>query len=147
MVELAVALGILFSLAARELIGYGAAGLVVPGYFALHMGQPGRIAATLMAAVITWAAVKYGLSRLIILYGRRRLAVTVLCGFVVNALLERGIYWYPAQPVDLRVIGYIVPGLIANEALAQGLVPTAAVTILISALVRIILLIITRWWA
>jgi gamma-polyglutamate biosynthesis protein CapC len=146
MVELAIALGILISLAARELVGFSAAGLVVPGYLALYMGQPGRLAATFLAAFLTWALVRFGLSRLMILYGRRRLAVTVLCGFMVNALLEEGGRWFPVQPVDLRVIGYIVPGLLANEALAQGLVPTAAVTLGVSAIVRVLLLLITRWW-
>ena len=147
MVELAIALGIVFSLAARELVGYSAAGLVVPGYLALYMGHPGRLAATFIAALLTWALVRYGLSRLLILYGRRRLAVTVLCGFVVNALFEEGIRWLPAQPVDLRLIGYIVPGLIANEALSQGLVPTFAITLAASAAVRLLLMLITGWWA
>ena len=147
MVELAIALGIVFSLAARELVGYSAAGLVVPGYLALYMGHPWRLAATFIAALLTWALVRYGLSRLLILYGRRRLAVTVLCGFVVNALFEEGIRWLPAQPVDLRLIGYIVPGLIANEALSQGLVPTFAITLAASAAVRLLLMLITGWWA
>ena len=34
----------------------------------------------------------------------------------------------------MRVIGYIVPGIIANEALSQGVVPTLTTTLLIAGL-------------
>jgi poly-gamma-glutamate biosynthesis protein PgsC/CapC len=144
MVELSIALGIVLSLVVRELTGFSAAGLVVPGYLALYLMQPSRLAATFMVAFLAFAAVRFGLSRLIVLYGRRRLAVTVLCGFLLNALLEQGLGWFPGQPLDLRVIGYIVPGLIANEALSQKFLPTAAVTLLVAALVRLVLLLIMR---
>ena len=139
MVELAIALGILLGMVARELVGVSAAGLVVPGYLAVYLNQPARLAATLIVALATWATVRFLLARLVILYGRRRQGVAVLVGFVLNALLEEGLRWLPAQPLDLRAIGYIVPGLIAAEALAQGVLPTLAVTFLVAAVVRILL--------
>lgn len=139
MVELAIALGILLGLIGRELIGFSAAGLVVPGYLAVYLNQPLRLASTLGLALATWAAVRFGLARLVILYGRRRQAVAVLAGFLINALFEEGMRWLPPQPLDLRAIGYIVPGLLASEALSQGVVPTFAMTLLVAALVRILL--------
>jgi gamma-polyglutamate biosynthesis protein CapC len=139
LVELAIALGILLGMIAREWVGFSAAGLVVPGYLAVYLNQPSRLAATLLVALATWAAVRFGLSRLVILYGRRRQAVAVLCGFLLNAVLEEGLRLLPAQPPDLRAIGYIVPGLLASEALSQGVWPTIAVTFLVAALVRILL--------
>ena len=144
MVELAIALGILLGLIGRELIGFSAAGLVVPGYLAVCLNQPLRLASTLALALATWATVRFGLARLVILYGRRRQAVAVLVGFLINALFEEGMRLLPAQPLDLRAIGYIVPGLLASEALAQGIVPTFAMTLLVAALVRIVLVFILR---
>ena len=79
------------------------------------------------------------------LYGRRRVGVTVLVGFLVNAALEEALRGMPGQSLDLRVIGYIVPGLIANEALAQGLWPTIAMTVAVSALVRVVLVALLGW--
>lgn len=139
MVELAIALGIAVSLLVTEVVGVSAAGLVVPGYLALHFDQPGRLVATFGVALATWALVKFGLARLVVLYGRRRLAVAVLAGFLLNVLLDRVLLALPAQPVDARVIGYIVPGLIANEAFSQGVVPTVAVTLLVAVVVRLLL--------
>jgi len=145
MVELAIALGIALNLVFTELFGFTSAGLVVPGYLAIYLDQPGRIAGTLLLSVATWAVVRYGLARLIVLYGRRRLGITVIVGFVLNALLNWILRELPPQPPDMRIIGYIVPGIIANEALAQGVIPTLATTLLIAALVRLLLLLITGW--
>ena len=145
MVELAIAIGIALNLVFTELFGFTSAGLVVPGYLALYLGHPGRLAATLMLSLATWATIRYGLSRLIVLYGRRRLGVTVLVGFVLNGLLNWALRELPPQPVDMRVIGFIVPGIIANEALSQGVIPTFATTLLIAGLVRLALLPIIGW--
>jgi poly-gamma-glutamate biosynthesis protein PgsC/CapC len=146
-VELAIALGIAVSLLVSEVVGISAAGLVVPGYLALHLDQPGRLAATFAVALATWALVRFGLSRLVVLYGRRRLAVAVLAGFLLNVLAERLLLSLPAQPVDARVIGHIVPGLIASEAVSQGVVPTFAVTLLVAVVVRLLLVLLLPWMA
>jgi len=145
MVELAVALGIALNLVFAELFGFTSAGLVVPGYLALYLDQPSRLAATLLLSLATWAAVRHGLCRLVVLYGRRRLGVTVLVGFLLNALLNWTLRELPPQPLDMRIIGYIVPGIIANEIISQGIIPTLATTLLVAGLVRLLLLLITGW--
>jgi poly-gamma-glutamate biosynthesis protein PgsC/CapC len=145
MVDAAIALGIAIGLVLAPLIGFTAAGLVVPGYLALHFASFERIVATFAVALATWAVVELGVSRLVILYGRRRLGVTVLTGFALTAALN--LVWHPfaAGGADLRVIGHIVPGLIANEALHQGVVPTFAMTLLVASLTRVALLLLFAW--
>jgi poly-gamma-glutamate biosynthesis protein PgsC/CapC len=147
MVELAIALGIVLNLLLTELVGFSSAGLVVPGYLALHLNQPARLGATFGVSLATWAIVKWGLGRIFVLYGRRRLGVTVLTGFVLNTLLTLWLRDAQAVPWDLRIIGHIVPGIIANEALSQGLVPTLAATLLVAALVKLLLSLLSGWIA
>ncbi len=142
MVELAIALGIGLNLLLTEIVGFTAAGLVVPGYLALHLNQPARLSATLGVAIATWAMVRWGLARLFVLYGRRRFSVAVLTGFFLNLLLTLWLRDTRDVPWDLRIIGHIVPGIIANEALAQGVVPTLAATFLVAAVVRLLLLLV-----
>jgi poly-gamma-glutamate biosynthesis protein PgsC/CapC len=144
-VELAIGLGIALNLILTEVCGFASAGLVVPGYLALYLDQPGRVLATWVVALSTWACVRYGLGRLVVLYGRRRFGVTVLTGFLLNAGLLSTMHRLPAEPLDLRAIGYIVPGLIANTALAQGVWPTLVCTFLVAAGVRLLLLLIAGW--
>ena len=67
---------------------------------------------------------RFGLARVVVLYGRRRFGVTILVGFLLNMLLLRVLRVLPSEGLDLRAIGFIIPGLIANQALAQGLWPT-----------------------
>jgi poly-gamma-glutamate biosynthesis protein PgsC/CapC len=143
-VELAIGLGLVVSLVASEVFGLASAGLVVPGYLALYFDQPARLAATVGIALATWATVRFGLSRAIVLYGRRRFAVTVLVGYLLNAALEHLVLALPAQPLELRAIGYIVPGLIANTALAQGPLITLGATFFVAAVVRLLLVLIAH---
>lgn len=140
MVELAIGLGLTLSLILSELVGLSSAGLVVPGYLALYLDQPARLAATFLVAVGTWAAVKFGFARLVVLYGRRRFGITVLTGFLLNAALDHLLFVLPPEAAGLRAIGYIVPGLIANTALQQGVAATVGLTLLVAAAVRLILM-------
>ena len=140
MIEVAIGIGLTVSLFVSEVFGAASAGLVVPGYLALYLDQPWRLTATFLVALSTLAVVRYGIGRLIILYGRRRFGVTVLVGFLLNAALEHLVYVLPPEAASLRAIGYIVPGLIANTALQQGVGVTVGLTLLVAAAVRLILM-------
>ena len=138
MVELALGLGIALNLLFTEVLGLTSGGLVVPGYLALHLTQPARLLATLAVGGLTFAAVRYGFMRLVVLYGRRRFGVTILTGFVLHGLYTLTLASAPV-PADLRVVGYIVPGLIANTSLAQGFWATVGTTLTIAVIVRLLL--------
>jgi poly-gamma-glutamate biosynthesis protein PgsC/CapC len=139
MVELALGLGIALNLVFTEVLGLSSGGLVVPGYLALHLTQPSRVLATLAVGGATFAAVRYGLMRIVVLYGRRRFGVTILTGFVLHGLYTLALSSAPA-PADLRAVGYIIPGLIANTALSQGFWTTVGTTLTLAVLVRVILM-------
>jgi len=141
-IELALGLGIAFSLVLTELLGLASAGMVVPGYLALYLDQPARVAATWTVALATWALVRYGWARLVVVYGRRRFGLTVLTGFLLNVAANQILPILPQAPADLRVIGHIVPGLIANTALSQGIWPTVVATFLVAGAVRIVLVLV-----
>jgi poly-gamma-glutamate biosynthesis protein PgsC/CapC len=142
-VEIAIGLGIAVSLVVSEVLGLASAGLVVPGYLALYLDQPQRLAATVLVALCTWGAVRFGLSRLVVLYGRRRFGLTVLTGFVLNMTMARLVPMLPVETPELRAVGFIVPGLIANTALVQGPFVTLGVTFLVAAIVRVALLLLS----
>jgi len=142
-VELALGIGITLNLILTEVCGLASAGLVVPGYLALYLNQPSRLLATWAVAAATAAVVRFGFARLVVLYGRRRFGVTVLTGFLLNALLSMTLRALPPEPLDLRAIGFIVPGLIANQILVQGFWPTFGLTFLVAALTRVLLVVLT----
>ena len=145
MVEIALGIGITLNLILTEVIGLGSAGLVVPGYLAIYLNQPSRLLATWLVAGATALVVRFGIGRIVVLYGRRRFGVTVLTGFLLNALLGIGLRALPPEPIDLRAIGFIVPGLIANQILIQGFWSTLGLTFLVAALTRLLLMLVTGW--
>jgi poly-gamma-glutamate biosynthesis protein PgsC/CapC len=143
MVEIALALGIAVNLIFTEVFGLASGGLVVPGYLALHLDQPGRLLSTLIIAMATWLTVRHGFMRLIVLYGRRRFGITVLTGFLLQGLYAASLGSFSTLPADMRAVGYLVPGLIAHAAISQGVWPTIAMTMTGAAVVRLLLMALT----
>jgi len=139
MIYQAIGIGVMVSFAFYEIVGFSPGGIVVPGYVALFLDQPIRILVTLLVALLTYFAVKI-LSNYIILYGRRRFLTMVLVSFLLKWLIEEIIIKMPISGIELRSIGYIIPGLIANEMRRQGIFPTIYSLAIVSILVRLILL-------
>jgi len=139
-VEQAIGLGLVISLIFSETLGLAAGGMVVPGYLALMIHQPLRIAGTILVSLLTYGALKL-LSRYTLIYGRRRIVMAVLIGFVFGAL-SRDLLLFKMHevPVDLRTIGFVIPGLAANWMERQGIVPTLCVMITTAVLVRLLLM-------
>jgi poly-gamma-glutamate biosynthesis protein PgsC/CapC len=141
MIGASVTIGIIFSFFVSELTGLLAGGLVGPGYLALYLDQPWRVAATLFIAGITYLIVRI-LSNYFIIYGRRRFMALVLVGMLAGWVAGQAVAWLPGLGQDLRVVGYIIPGLIANDAYKQGFFRTAITTLAVAAMVRLALFII-----
>lgn len=147
----AIGVGLAVSLLFSELFGLAAGGMVVPGYFALHLDQPLAIVLTLAAALLTYWLV-YALSMVVIIYGKRRTVMMILVGFLVGMLLQRIPFgtaqaletmeeMYKFKPTELRVIGYIIPGLLAIWIDRQGLVETVSILLTASVVVRLTLIV------
>ncbi len=118
-------IGLVLALLWAEITDVSPGGLIVPGYFALYLGQPLRVAATLAVALLTLAAYKV-LVRRLILFGRRRFVLMVLVGAVLSQawlLVSPGLF---AAPAGLRVIGLIIPGILASSLARQKIGPTLA---------------------
>jgi poly-gamma-glutamate biosynthesis protein PgsC/CapC len=143
MIELTVGLGVLISLVFHEVFGAAAGGIVVPGYIALHLHEPLRLVGTLIVAYLTYLAIRL-ISRFLFVYGRRRLVIAILLGFIFGYLSRQVIsYEMLAADVRLEAIGFIIPGLIANWFERQGVVKTVATMMIAAPLVRILVILFT----
>jgi len=139
MIYQAMATGIIISFIFYEIVGLSPGGIVVPGYIALFLNQPLRILITLIISLLTYFIVIL-FSNYIIIYGRRRFFYMVIIGFLLKWLIEEIIIRIPISGIELRSIGYIIPGLIANEMKRQGIFPTLYSLAIVSIIVRLILL-------
>lgn len=144
----AIGLGLVVSLLFTEAFGLAAGGMIVPGYFALQFHRPLDIGITLLVALATYLVV-FVVSKVAIVYGRRRIVLMMLVGFVlghsVRMLLAPGGAWGASvettQESVICVIGYIVPGLIALWFDRQGTLETVGTVLTASAVVRLCLVV------
>ncbi|MDY0058398.1 MAG: poly-gamma-glutamate biosynthesis protein PgsC [Myxococcota bacterium] len=143
LITLSVGLGLVVSLVFSELLGAAAGGMVVPGYIALSLDRPLTVLLTIFAAVLTFLLV-HALGTIMILYGRRRTVLMILVGFIMGALLRQvGSLPLSYGSLDLSVVGYIIPGLIAIWIDRQGMWETLATLVTASVVVRLGLILIT----
>ena len=142
MIEISIGLGIVLSLVLSETLGVTAGGIIVPGYISLYLHQPTQVIITILVAILVWSIIQ-GLSRIMFLYGKRRIVLALILGFFFGYLTRN--YLYINEEIgSLAVIGNIIPGLIANWMDRQGVVRTISVVILTSVIVKLMIMLIFR---
>jgi gamma-polyglutamate biosynthesis protein CapC len=141
MVIEALFVGIVVGYLYYEMIGVSPGGVIAPGYFALFINQPDKIMMTIISSLIVWAGVQF-LSKRLIIYGRRKLLLAILIGFFLKLVVEVWIQPIAILHIDLQSIGYIIPGLIANEMTRQKILPTLFSLGIVTILVYFILILI-----
>ena len=141
MIEIAIGIGMVLSLIFTETLGVTAGGIIVPGYIALYMDDPVKIIVTFLVSIIVFLIIK-GLSNFMLIYGKRRLVLALLLGFILGYLSK--LYLSDTSELyDLSVIGNIIPGLIASWMDRQGIVRTISVILITSSIVAMILIIVS----
>lgn len=122
-----------------EFVGITPGGVVAPAYFAMFINQPQKILITLIIALLVWYTIKW-LSSHLIIFGRRRLLLALLLGFCLKLIIMNLIQPMSVTQFDLQSIGYIVPGLIANELGRQSFVETISSIGIVTAITYLIVI-------
>ncbi len=140
MIEIAITLGLVFSLLSYEVFGLAAGGIVVPGYIALQLSHPERLAGIAIVSFLTYLIIM-GLSKYTFLYGRRQMVLSLLIG---GLLANFSRYFLSidlgTSTLELQAVGWVIPGLIAHWFAKQGVFKTLSVLFVTSVLVRLILI-------
>jgi poly-gamma-glutamate biosynthesis protein PgsC/CapC len=126
-----------------ETIGLAAGGIVVPGYIALTLHQPFRVAGTIAIALVVYLIVRL-LSNRILLYGRRQLVLGVLLGYLIGNVTKVVPPLHVGQMrLDIATIGFVIPGLIAYWMARQGIVETISTLLIAGVLARLVITVIS----
>jgi poly-gamma-glutamate biosynthesis protein PgsC/CapC len=141
LIEIAVGVGVAFSLVFHEVFGLAAGGIVVPGYIALNFHKPWMLVGTLLVSLVTWVCIRI-IGRFVFVYGRRRMVLAVLLGFLLG-YASRQLWSNGLGDIRLEAIGYIIPGLIANWMERQGVYKTITTVLMGGAAVRLIAILVT----
>jgi len=141
LLPLSVGIGLAVSLLFSEMFGLAAGGMIVPGYVALYLDRPLDVLLTLFAGFLTFLIV-HGLSSFLIVYGRRRTVLMIIVGYLVGVLVRWSSGFLGHTGLDLNVIGFIIPGLIALWLERQGVIETLAALFTASVVVRLVLVLV-----
>lgn len=142
MYDLSISLSVLLSFGLYEAFGLLSGGMVSAGYLCLYIEQPLRIATTLLLAVIVYLLTRL-IARFVILYGRRRFMLTMILSLIFAWAIEQFLLGIALIPQDIRIIGHVVPGLIANDMYKQGIRRTLLGVATVSALTRLLLMVVS----
>ena len=127
-----IGIGMVLSLFLTETLGVTAGGIIVPGYIAMNLESPDRLIIPFGISILTFLIIKL-LSKFIMVYGKRRLVLALLIGFLLGYLSRsENMITAGLGTTDFIVIGNIIPGLIANWMDRQGVLRTIS-TVLITA--------------
>jgi poly-gamma-glutamate biosynthesis protein PgsC/CapC len=141
MIELAITLGLIFSLLSYEVFGLAAGGIVVPGYIALQLSEPDRLAGIFIVSLVTFLIIK-ALGNYTFLYGRRQMVMCLLVGcLLANFSRHFLLIDVTSSTVQLQAVGWVIPGLIAHWFGKQGIFRTICVLFITSVLVRLLVII------
>lgn len=138
MLQQAIGLSIILGFLSTELLGIFTGGLISAGYLAFYIEQPYRILSTIGLSLVVYG-ITLLVGKLIILYGRRRFMLTVISGILLGWLYESMSYYFSGVSQDLRIIGYIIPGLLANDMCKQGIWRTILMVLVCALLIRLIM--------
>lgn len=122
-VRMVLAFGIIISMLVYERWRLTGGAAVVAGYLGLFVDRPLYILTTAGMAVVTFYIVDRLIARRMFLYGRRRVVVMVITGLFLQLLtgaiayfLQKDVTWLSG----LYGVGYVLPGLIAQDIERQG---------------------------
>jgi poly-gamma-glutamate biosynthesis protein PgsC/CapC len=141
MLQESIGLSVILGFLSSEFLGISAGGLVSPGYLAFFLEQPLRLLSTLVVAITIFLLIRL-FQRFMIIFGRRRFMAAVLLSLVGTWLFEQAFFYADSLSQDIRIIGYIIPGLIANDMLKQGVIKTLAMVLLVAIIIRIFMMVV-----
>ncbi|MFK4784760.1 poly-gamma-glutamate biosynthesis protein PgsC [Fusobacterium sp. MFO224] len=130
--ETIIILGIVLSILFYEITEMSPGGLIVPGYFALFLNDPKRIAMTLVVVMIGIAIVRI-IENYTILFGRRKFAIYIIITFLVKVFF---------QSLNLEiliggeVIGILIPAILAQDIERNGAKKTIPALIILSITIK-----------
>ena len=134
-------IGLVIGFIYYEFVGISPGGVIAPAYFVMFIDQPLKILITIIIALIVWQMINLLSSRFIV-FGRRKLLLALLLGFTLKIIILGWIQPLSFITFDLQSIGYIIPGLIANEFGRQKPLPTLASIGIVTSITYLILLLI-----
>ncbi|WP_250673715.1 poly-gamma-glutamate biosynthesis protein PgsC [Paraclostridium ghonii] len=130
-----IILGLTLSLLFSEKFGINPGGLIVPGYIALSMNNIKSILLILIMSMTIYIIVNFGISKIMIIYGRRRFLASIIVGLCLKIIIDFTLPELSMGINALKGVGIVVPALIAHTFYKQGIKLTTVSTLGLSSVI------------
>ena len=129
---LAIVIGTVLSLIVDEVFGIQCGGYIVPGYLAMLCDDIACVLIVFALSLITYLIINYVLPKFMILFGKRKFAVSLIVSIILKLATEMLFPMIPFASVTFRGVGAITPSLLANSYSRQGIIYTIPATLIVT---------------
>ncbi len=129
---LAIVIGTVLSLIVDEVFGIQCGGYIVPGYLAMVCDDIACVLIVFALSLITYLIINYVLPKFMILFGKRKFAVSLIVSIILKLATEMLFPMIPFASVTFRGVGAITPSLLANSYSRQGVIYTIPATLIVT---------------
>ena len=129
---LAIVIGTVLSLIVDEVFGIQCGGYIVPGYLAMVWDDIACVLIVFALSLITYLIINYVLPKFMILFGKRKFAVSLIVSIILKLAAEMLFPMIPFASVTFRGVGAITPSLLANSYSRQGIIYTIPATLIVT---------------
>lgn len=129
---LAIVIGTVLSLIVDEVFGIQCGGYIVPGYLAMVCDDIACVLIVFALSLITYLIINYVLPKFMILFGKRKFAVSLIVSIILKLATEMLFPMIPFASVTFRGVGAITPSLLANTYSRQGIIYTIPATLIVT---------------
>ena len=130
-------IGIIVAIIYTEILETYPGGIIVPAYVALHLDDPLRVVMTVSIAFLSLLVYRL-FSRHFILFGKRRFVTLLLIGVLLSQILTLLSASISIASNKLLVVGWLIPGLLANNLEKQRWLPTLASLVTVAVLTYVL---------
>lgn len=132
---MAIIIGLTLSLLIEIKFGVSPGGLIVPSYLSLVLDSPAILINIFLIAILTYVLLKYVVSKVVLIYGKRRFIACVMIALLLKFVLGLLFPLIPFSVFSFSGIGVVASGILANTFFRQGIALTSGAALLTSALV------------
>ena len=117
---IALTVGLVVSLLIQEVLGVACGGIIVPGYRAMMCDDWVSMLVLLVITLLVYLIVQFVLPHFIILFGQRRFVACLVVGLILKLACNLMVPVVPYAELAFEGFGVVIPGLIANTCMKQG---------------------------
>ena len=107
-------IGLVLAVIYVEVLDIYPGGIIVPGYIALYLNKPLMVVVTIICALLSLGLYRL-LKRYLILFGKRRFVLLVLLGVFWSQVMSFFLPRVIPPEAGAAAIGWLIPGLLANN--------------------------------